>query len=494
MKAKINFPELLLKIIIFIGLALAILNFFYVRNLWVDELKIAKNLINKPILELLKPLDYYQVAPIGFLFLEKFIASIFNYTDWSFRIITLLSYFASTYLIYKVTYSILKDKIHSLLSAALLCTSFNIFYFSLELKQYSLDVTICLLILLATIKFSKSNTKKKVIIYTILGALSVWFSNVSVIILFSAGLSLIFLFYKNRDRLKQLLVVFSGWLVSFSFYYFLFIHNHPAKVIMLTYWENAGAFLPKDILNVNFYKIVILKLYSLFKIFENKYIDILLIPIFLFSILYLWKKNKSTLVILILPIIVHLTLSYLKIYPFTTRLILYLYPIVFILLTIGIFKLKSALKLSYLNIFYPLLFIPLLYNIYVVSKKNFIIEREEITKSLTFLNKKFSKNDKLYVYYAANSGFIYYRNKFPQVSKINDASIIFGKANRDNWPKYEVAIKAIKTPVWVLFSHVYGKTNKDEESYIIDLFLKHNFYIIEQEKFTGSSIYKVTPN
>ena len=54
-----------------IGMLLRLRQFLFDRSLWLDETFVALNIIHRSPAELLKPLDYNQGAPIGFLFLEK---------------------------------------------------------------------------------------------------------------------------------------------------------------------------------------------------------------------------------------------------------------------------------------------------------------------------------------------------------------------------------------------------------------------------------------
>ena len=65
-------------LIIFIGAFLAIYQFIFNRSLWLDEASLALNIISKDFIGLTKPLDYDQVAPIGFLFIERISVLIFG--------------------------------------------------------------------------------------------------------------------------------------------------------------------------------------------------------------------------------------------------------------------------------------------------------------------------------------------------------------------------------------------------------------------------------
>ncbi|HEX9605883.1 MAG TPA: hypothetical protein VF962_01510, partial [Gemmatimonadaceae bacterium] len=65
-------------------------------SLWVDELAIARNLIDRPIQSLLtEPLAPVQVAPRGFLLLEKIIVNVCGPNDFAMRLLPLLASLAS---------------------------------------------------------------------------------------------------------------------------------------------------------------------------------------------------------------------------------------------------------------------------------------------------------------------------------------------------------------------------------------------------------------
>ncbi len=68
---KLNFEQKIINAILLSGVTLSLFQFIYNRSLWRDEAGLALHIINKNGLELLKPLDYRQVAPILFLQLEK---------------------------------------------------------------------------------------------------------------------------------------------------------------------------------------------------------------------------------------------------------------------------------------------------------------------------------------------------------------------------------------------------------------------------------------
>ena len=57
---------------ILVGVVVRVWQYGLNRSLWVDEACCALNLIHRQYAELLRPLDYHQGAPLGFLFVERF--------------------------------------------------------------------------------------------------------------------------------------------------------------------------------------------------------------------------------------------------------------------------------------------------------------------------------------------------------------------------------------------------------------------------------------
>ena len=57
--------------ILFTGIFISTINLFYNRSLWGDEAMLSLNISEKTFFQLFKPLEMNQVAPVGFLIIEK---------------------------------------------------------------------------------------------------------------------------------------------------------------------------------------------------------------------------------------------------------------------------------------------------------------------------------------------------------------------------------------------------------------------------------------
>jgi hypothetical protein len=73
-------------LVVLIGAVLRSIQFFGATSLWFDELTSALNIQSRSFSQLAtQQLDYNQVAPVGFLFLEKISTLIFGENDLAFR-------------------------------------------------------------------------------------------------------------------------------------------------------------------------------------------------------------------------------------------------------------------------------------------------------------------------------------------------------------------------------------------------------------------------
>ena len=230
------------KSILPIGVFLSFFQFFFNRSLWMDEAFIGNNLINRNFLQLLEPLDDDQVAPILYLYVQKFIILLFKYDELSFKILPLICFISSSILFYKIITSYFSNYLVQIFAFSIFSSNYVLIYYSSEVKQYIVDVFVTLLIYYFTIKSLKSSKHQ---LLCLVGVITIFLSNISIIVLFC---SWFFLFYhyviKSMIKIKKLVIIGLVWALFFGIYFFAFIHNHPTRDFMQDYWLRAGAFMP----------------------------------------------------------------------------------------------------------------------------------------------------------------------------------------------------------------------------------------------------------
>ena len=113
--------------------------------LWEDEAFLAYNLSRRSFAELLQPLDYIQVAPIGYLWLQRAVIELLGFTEFSLRATALLAGLASLLLMKRVA-ALTLPPLAQLFAVAIFAVSYPMIRYSAEAKQYGLDLFLGLLL------------------------------------------------------------------------------------------------------------------------------------------------------------------------------------------------------------------------------------------------------------------------------------------------------------------------------------------------------------
>ena len=441
------------------GILLSFIPFISNRSLWLDEAMLSLNIINRNYGDLLKPLDYLQVAPIGFLVIEKTNTLLLPNTEFGLRLFPLLCFWASIFLFYKITELLLVDSRKILLALILFCLNASLIYYASEVKQYMVDLFVCLLLYFFLLK-SYQKEVHRLIVLALSGAACIPLSNVSVIVLCTIGL---FLIWKKRQqktpRYFLLAIPFLSWTIIFTAYYFRFIYHHPSQAGMLAYWANC--FLPNNPFTLSFWDFCFYKSKMVFTTLlafgKTGIIPFLFFLMALFVLIQ--KKNRKLLFLLFFPSLLHVLLSAVKRYPFDHRLILYQSGFYIIAVSIG--AVESSDWLAYKTNLSRLKWIPLILPLLLCLQtfSDYPAQTEEIKKSIDFISQNIKPEQHVYVYYGAIPAFTYYQ----KIGKIKFRNtVILGHGYRGENPKYVNEIRSIPADSWILFSHMHD----DEKSYI----------------------------
>jgi hypothetical protein len=132
----------------FIALALVAraVRFLLCFPLWEDECFLVSNFIDRSYGDLLQPLNYHQVAPVLFLWLELTAVKVFGFHEWSLRLFPFLGAAASLLLFRHFAGRLLHGPAR-LLAVAAFCASYSGIRYAAEAKPYGLDQLASLVLL-----------------------------------------------------------------------------------------------------------------------------------------------------------------------------------------------------------------------------------------------------------------------------------------------------------------------------------------------------------
>lgn len=142
-----------------LGAALRTIQYNARVSLWLDELALAQNIVRKPVGDLLlEPLDYQQVAPGGFLALERLAFLIGGPSELALRFTPWLASLAALLLFWRIVRRIAGDAGASrsvpLGALALAAVSPALIVYAAQTKQYSSDVAAVLALLWAGLELA----------------------------------------------------------------------------------------------------------------------------------------------------------------------------------------------------------------------------------------------------------------------------------------------------------------------------------------------------
>lgn len=426
------------------GFVLSLAQFIYNRSLWMDEAALALDIIHDNSSMLLKGLANGQVAPILYLQIEHIFALLIPKSEYGLRLFPLLCYWASLILFWRILRCLFSNNFIILFALSLYVFDSAFIYYSSEVKQYMTDVMVVNAMLFFTLK-PYEKERKRYIALAIAGTLAIFLSNVAAIMLACTGLYIIIRFISDRKHLWYISGMFFTWAVVFGIYYKCFIYNHPLKQLMLQYWIKAGGFMPLD---KHLPAWVAAKFVSnfYFQFYFSKIACVLFIVLFFTGVVHIIKK-LSIGMLLLLPLPLHLVLSGFKLYPFDTRLVLYLTPLLIISVAYGAYWVSQFLPVYFLKPVTHLL-IPLILFALLILQSFPLIRHDDLRQCISFMKSRSTQTDDIYVTRSAKYPMTFYHD----ISFYTARRIIFGSYTPSVTTSGENDLGQLKTlsrRVWV---------------------------------------------
>lgn len=135
-----------------LGLAARTVRYLVCFPLWEDECFLVSNFIDQTYAELLRPLNYHQVAPLGFLGTELTMVKLFGFNEWALRLPAFLASLASLALFRHVAGRLLSGTA-LVLAIAIFSISYSGIRYSAEAKPYGIDCFVALGLLALAIEW-----------------------------------------------------------------------------------------------------------------------------------------------------------------------------------------------------------------------------------------------------------------------------------------------------------------------------------------------------
>lgn len=398
---------------ILFGIIIRCVQYLSNRSLWGDEASLALNIVDRSYLQLLQPLDHNQAAPLGFLWIEKLAIQLFGNNEYALRLFPLLAGIISLFALYelgKKTVSVIALPIALILFATLK----EPLYYATEVKQYSSDVMVALLLSLLLIPLQNQIlTKGKIILLGAFGVIAIWLSHPAIFVL--TGVEIASIIMASAQQRKSIIInrlsLYFIWIIGFiSLYLSIFVQAVKNQNLQGA-WKPE---YPQSIFDFNWL------LHSLIRFFDKplgfQIMDEVAIGVFVLGSIVLFRKNRKIFLVLISPLIITLVAAYLHKYPFRSRLILFLTPFFILIIAEGVaflisqFNQRQNFKAIGVTIIVSLLVIPP----FIQSSMFFFYPetRHEIRPIVEYIKANQKPDDGIFLAGGSPDQFDYYANRY----------------------------------------------------------------------------------
>ncbi|HEU4643018.1 MAG TPA: glycosyltransferase family 39 protein, partial [Gemmatimonadaceae bacterium] len=444
-----------------LGAAARIVAYAARRSIWTDEAALAHDILHRSWSALAAPLDFAQVAPVGFLWLEKGVTSLFGPSEWALRLIPFLAALAALGLFVLVARRVLAPA-GAVVATALFATAPQLVYFASETKQFSSDAAIALAIVLAALQArDRGLDARRAGALGLGGALAPFVSQPSLFVLAGAAIFLLGGLRRagGRTRARHVALTLALWGAGGAIAAIHALHSVSAhdRAYLEGFW--ATAFLPIGGGTAAWLARFATEMGTW--LFPAPW-GWLVLALVALGIGTLAHRRDGTLTLLLAPLAIALLASALRLYPMAARVTLFIVPA--LLLTAGagaewLVRVTRQMRLGRPAAWGGL---AVLVAGCIASLRYVMLTREEIRPVMRWVAAHRQPGDAVYVYYGAARAFEFYA---PSLGFAR-GDYRLGRCSRADWHGYIEDLDALRgrDRVWLVLAHPFHKAGIDEDS------------------------------
>lgn len=316
---------------VLLGVALRLWEYFFNRSLYLDEILLTRSIVGMPLGALLtKPLLMDQVAPRGFLLIERLVVMVVGPSEWALRLFPLLCGILSVILFRRLAERVLTGA-GPALALFLFAIGVPLIRYGGDVKQYSVDIAAAIgFLVLALDLREREETTKRLLLAGVLGLLIVWFSQTAVLVMAGIGLGLAVDWLISRDRRagREILIMIPLWGVASIAAVLAGMRSMTpsTREFMDDFW--ATGFFPRTLRVTEVPGWFWERLSSIFSdpsLLRYRWPAVFLI-VALLGVVVLWQRSRPAALLLVGPFVVSMAAAVAHQYPFRGRLIVWLVP------------------------------------------------------------------------------------------------------------------------------------------------------------------------
>lgn len=407
---------LLAWLLIILGISYRITLFLQNRNLIIDEANVVRNVYERNLLGLLKPLDYEQYAPPLYLWQLEISSWIFGYSEYAMRLPALIWGIGALFVFFALNRKLMEEKA-AWLALGLLSGAPPVIKYAAEVKQYGPDLCIALLLTYSALKADvfSWNRRRFFLFWGICGSIAIWASQPSVFVLACIG-GYYFaqsVAQKRWSNWKLLAPIAFIWFVQFAIYFKLILEPQINSDYLQSYHRDYFLFaLPK---NSEEWEHNWMRLREIINNTvgygqRSVYLSYLLLPL---GAITLFRQSFPKFLLVCGPVLLTLLAAALHQFSLIERVALFILP--FTMLTVGLGF--AALLRSEIVVFRVLVILIGLNMLWEFNYRQVFREKQlfqEMTLGLDLLKEKHVSGNELYIDCATKDAYIYYLDIHPK--------------------------------------------------------------------------------
>lgn len=456
---KESYFRIINYLIIAAGIVYRIVIYFQNRSLFIDEANVGRNIAERGFSQFFETLSYEQYAPPFFLFIIKASTLLFGMTEQALRLWPLIAGILSILAFYQL----LKREISiRWLWFPLLWMGFTyrMFKFSTEVKQYTTDILVCLVLLnlVYIIPPNKLNWKTATI-WAVLGAVLIWFSMPVVFILAGIGFYYFFHSFFNEKKYqinKPIILSIAIWLLSFGLYYFAIIKQQTGTDYLLR--SHADFYIPLIPTSFAEFKLLGGRLVGFWKaVFGGTTLAIICTSVLaILGTLHFFKKDKFKLFLYVVPFALMIFAVGVKQFSLMPRITLFVWPLLMLVVIAGVQWLMQWNK-NWFSIALTVVLAIVVYNHTDYRFFRHALKAEEFKPAAHLIKANKKPNELLVVHHGAMPAYRFYSEHHKDKADY-DLSPVHIAHWDEEWNFYEREInREPNTPTWVLMTNVNPK-------------------------------------
>ena len=320
-----------LTILVLIGVILRLWAYLADTALYLDEILLSYSILDLPLFDLLtRPLPLDQVAPLGFLLVERCSVTIFGHNEFALRLFPFVCAIVSLILFRHLVERVLTG-VGPTVALFVFAIGFPFIRYAVVVKQYELDVMAAILLMLIAFNLrDRCTTTKRLLLLGLVGFAVISFSQASVLVM--AGLGFAFavdwLMSRDENALRALLFTVPLWAAASFLAVIIGVRSMTpsTRTFMDDFW--AAGFIPhpfRGVSALHWFWESLTSLFSDLTLLRYRW-PVVFVVVALVGVIVLWRRSRSLALFLLCQFTIAIVAAAAQQYPLRGRLALWLLP------------------------------------------------------------------------------------------------------------------------------------------------------------------------